>query len=125
MDIAKFPDNTVKNSIFDPQFFLPNTAIGKLSEYDFFPNKVADGFKTSDYSDSYAQESADRCVNFQVQNDFRYLVIPTRYTPGMPTSFIENQQELFVTPFLDAVKRQRSPKKVILQLVLNDNMIKD
>lgn len=124
-DITKLPTNLVRNSIFDPQFFQPNTALGKLDEYDFFPNKVAAGFKTSDYSDAYALESAERCVDFQIYNDFRYLVIPTRHTTGMPTSYIENQQELFVAPFLTAISNRQSSKKVVLQIVLNDNMIKD
>lgn len=124
-DIVKQPPDIIRSSIFDPQFFLPDTALGKLSDYDFFPDSVADGFKTNDYSDSYAQESAERCVKFQIQNDFRYIVIPTRYSAGMPTSFIQSQQELFVTPFLEAINKQQSSQKVVLQLVLNDNMIKD
>lgn len=124
-DISSLPTNIVRSSIFDPQFFRPNTALGKLAEYDFFPDTVASGFSSSDYSDSYARESARRCVRFQLQNDFRYIVIPTRYTAGMPTTFIETQQELFVTPFLAAISEESTSKKVILQLVLNENMIKD
>lgn len=124
-DIKKLPGQVVRNSIFDPQFFQPNTALGKLAEYDFFPDRVAAGFKTSDYSEDFAKESAERCVDFQIENDFRYVVIPTRYSTGMPTSFIDNQQELFVNPFLSALSERQSSKKVVLQLVLNDNMVKD
>ena len=124
-DIASLPTSEVRNGIFDPQFFLPNTALGKLKEYDFFPDRVAAGFNTSEYSGAQARESAERCVDFQVQNDFRFLIIPTRYSAGMPTNFIASQQELFVEPFLEAINSRNTSKEVILQLVLNENMLKD
>src|ERR1700749_77828 len=61
-DIAKLQLRTISSGIFDPQFFLPNTALGKLSEYDFFPDSVSDGFSTTDYPGEFARESAERCV---------------------------------------------------------------
>jgi len=124
-EIEKIERSIIRNSIFDPQFFLPRTALGKLSEYEFFPDKVAGGFITQDYSPEYARVSADKCVRYQIENDFRYLVIPTRQMSGMPTTFIENQQELFVFPFQEAIAEQQPKTKVLLQLVLNKDMIKD
>jgi len=89
-----------ESAIFDPQFFLPDTAKGKLSTYDFFPNIVADGFKTSEYEGEFAFEGANQCLDFQLANGFRYLVIPTRYASGMPSDFINQQEKLFIEPFL-------------------------
>src|SRR5947209_630794 len=78
-DIALVDSRFIRTGIFDPQFFLPNTALGKLKEYGFFPDVIASGFKTSEYDDDSAYESAERCVDYQVTTGFRYLVIPTRY----------------------------------------------
>lgn len=124
-EIAEIDRAIVRNCIFDPQFYLPRTALGKLSEYDFFPDKVADGFITQDYSPEFAKISANRCVQYQIENDFRFVVIPTRWMSGMPSTFVDNQQELFVTPFLQAVAEQQPRTKPVLQLLLNRDMIKD
>jgi hypothetical protein len=124
-DIAKVDSRYVRSGIFDPQFFLPNTALGKLKEYGFFPDVVASGFKTSEYDDDSANESAERCVEYQINTGFRYVVIPTRYAAGMPTNLINDQQELFVNPFLRAIEKIGTNQEIILQLVLNDNMLKD
>src|SRR5581483_1253621 len=83
------------NALFDPQFFLPDIPKGKLLTYDFFPDVVASGFETDEYAASFAVESAKKCIEFQEKNNFRSIVIPTRYLSGMPTDFIESQQKLF------------------------------
>lgn len=125
-DIDNVDSQFVRTGIFDPQFFLPNTALGKLKEYGFFPDVVASGFKTSEYGEDSSNESAEKCVEYQVNTGFRYVVIPTRFAPGMPTNLINDQQELFVTPFLRAIENIGNINQgVILQLVLNDNMLKD
>ncbi len=89
-----------KNSIFDPQFFLPDTPKGKLDKYDFFPHVASDGFDTEDYPEQFASECAERCIAFQLTNQFNRLVIPARYLKGVPSDFINQQQRLFVGPFL-------------------------
>lgn len=124
-DIEKIEPAMVRNGIFDPQFFLPRTALGKLSDYEFFPDNVAEGFITQGYSPEYAKASADKCVEYQIDRDFRYVVIPTRHMSGMPTTFVDNQQELFVSPFLNAIAEQQPKTKVLLQVVVNRDMIKD
>jgi len=112
-------------AIFDPQFFLPDLPKGKLDTYDFFPEIAADGFESDEFPETSAAVSADGCVKFQISSNFRYVTIPTRYAGGMPSDFIESQERLFVNPFLEACSDQGCKKKVILQLVLNDNMLKD
>lgn len=112
-----------ENSIFDPQFFLPNTAKGNLETYDFFPNIVSEGFETEDYSTEFADESADRCVNFQIENGFEYIVIPTRFMEATPSNYIEQQNSLFVEPFLNRIRGKKTP--VFIQIVINDLMLRD
>lgn len=124
-DVRKVPANIRKQSFFDPQFFLPSSGKGKLPEYDFFPNVVADGFTTVDYDSGLAAESADRCVKFQLDQGLRYCVIPTRYREGSPTDFIDSQMEMFVVPFLDSHSRSGSETPLILQLIMTEPMLKD
>ncbi len=124
-EVEHLDTNIKSNSIFDPQFFIPSVQKRKLATYDFFPDVVANGFQTSEYSDGYSQECAERCIDFQKENDFNKLIIPTRYISGMPSSFIQQQQQLFVLPFVDAIARLGKDRPVLLQIVLNDGMIKD
>lgn len=124
-EVEGLAENIKAKAIFDPQFFLPNFPKGSLSSYDFFPDIIAAGFDTNQFAGNQAIESSQKCVAFQNNNNFRYVVIPTRHTSGMPSTFIPQQQELFVEPYLSAISEQGSTKKIVLQLVLNDSMIKD
>jgi hypothetical protein len=58
-----------KKAIFDPQFFLPDTARGQLCSYDFFPCITGDGFETNEYIDNFASDSAEKCLEFQLQKN--------------------------------------------------------
>ncbi|HEX8524540.1 MAG TPA: hypothetical protein VF669_19955 [Tepidisphaeraceae bacterium] len=129
--IDELEPRDVEPSIFDPQFFLPATPKGKLATYEFFPDVVSGGFSTDEFSssdgmdESSALSSARGCVAFQVAKGFRYLIIPTRYLEGLPGDLIERQTRLFVEPFLKAVDQHLHHKPVLLQLILNDLMLKD
>ncbi len=123
--VEALPAKTRRKAIFDPQFFLPAVPKGKLRTYDFFPHIAAEGFTSSDYADESAGISASGCVDFQIRNGFRHVVIPTRYMPGMPSDFISTQNTLFVEPFLEAIADQREDYSALLQLVVTDNMLKD
>ena len=123
--VEKLPVVHRTQAIFDPQFFAPANPKGKLASYEFFPNAVADGFKTDAYDGDQAAECADRCVKFQITNGFRYLVIPSKYIPGTPRNFIETQERVFVHPFLTAARAQKRSSRILLQVVLNDLMLKD
>lgn len=111
-------------AFFDPQFFVPNSTKGKLKTYSFFPQVVSGGFATQDYA-ADSKISARECVSFQLSSDFEYGVIPTRYLAGTPSDFIKGQSEYFVEPFLREFEAQGCSKKLLLQLVLNEHMLKD
>lgn len=124
--VQDLPTSHKRKSIFDPQFFRPDIPKGHLQTFDFFPDVVADGFATEDYSDFHAWVSAEKCVAFQKQNGFQSIVIPTRHYQATPSNFIDIQQEMFVNPFMHEIKRQgASDNPILLQLILNDNMLKD
>jgi len=113
-----------RNSIFDPQFYLPNSDRGYLQTYPFFPNVLAEGFSTAEWNVELAKQSAEDCLAFQNDCDFQYIVIPTRYH-STPSDFIELQTNLFVEPFLNVYSSKRYDKPCLLQLILTDNMLKD
>ena len=123
--VESLPVALKRRSFFDPQFFLPASKEGHLPRYDFYPNVVARGFTTADYGEEEARESARLCLEFQSRNEFRYAVIPTRYREGSPSDFIESQVEMFVDPFLAEYRGLGIAQPLMLQLVLNDQMLKD
>lgn len=128
MDRRKVEDlgeDCKKHAIFDPQFFLPNVPRGSLSSYDFFPEVVSEGYDTDSFGDDNAKLCAEKCLEFQNSNNFKYLVIPTRRVEGMPSNYIEKQNIHFIKPFVDLLKDKKYDQQVLLQLILNNNMIKD
>ncbi len=114
-----------ENSLFDPQFFLPHSSRGALSTYPFFPQVVAGGFSTTDWTDAMASQCAMDCLRFQNDCGFRALVIPTRFYDGMPASFVDDQDRQFVIPFLEASSRLRIERPLYLQVILTDFMLRD
>ena len=118
-------DEIKRTAIFDPQFFVPGTQLGKLSTYDFFPDIISNGFDTNEFISSVASDCARSCLDFQLNNNFRYIVIPTRYVSGTPDDFIQLQQEQFVNPFLNELRRRGIRDNILLQLVLNSHMLKN
>lgn len=123
--VEELPNHIKLNSIFDPQFFVPNNQIGKLSTYDFFPDIISNGFDTNEFIESVAPECAESCLDFQLRNNFRYIVIPTRYVSGVPEDFIHFQQEQFINPFLSVLRQRERENNILIQLVLNSHMLKN
>jgi hypothetical protein len=111
--------------IFDPQFFKPEIAKQKLATYEFFPDILADGFKTDDFQEKWSATAAEKCVAWQVAQDFEFITIPGRYLDGGGAGFIAKQEGLFVSPFLAEIKRQGRQRRVLLQLVLTSYMLLD
>ncbi|HII01823.1 TPA: hypothetical protein HA351_09320, partial [Methanosarcinaceae archaeon] len=112
-----------RKAIFDPQIFDPHVVNKQMSTYNFYPNTLmTDGFDTGKYSE-YSSIYASECIDFQIKNDFKFLVIPTRYYEGMPsvTDLIEFQNEHYVNPFLTHIKNEGVDKDLIVQVVLNLN----
>ena len=125
-NIEAIPKELKKTSFFDPQFFLPNSAVGKLSEYAFFPHVLAEGFITSEWDESTSFDCAHGCVEFQTKHEFSGIIIPGRFYEGMPSNFIQNQEQQFVIPFLEAIEVISTVKApVYLQVIVTDQMIKD
>jgi len=115
-----------KTSYFDPQFYLPSSQKKKFLSYDFFPNTILGnkGFNTIDFT-SLASESAMRCVNFQINNNFEGIIIPARFYEHMHPQFIDQQNENFVSPFINYIRKNNfhKNKKIILSVPITSGMI--
>jgi hypothetical protein len=111
-------------SLFDPQFYVPDSQKSKLHSYDFFPEKIMNGFSTNDY-EAVAYEAAELCLDFQVRNDFESIMIPARYFPELISDYVTQQKKHFVDPFLAAVERKNIDKKVFLTLPMTAMMLMD
>lgn len=113
-----------KKSIFDPQYYLPNSQKRKLASYPFFPEIIAEGFSTQDFP-LVALESALQCSTFQMEQGFEKLIIPARYIDHLATNYIEQQEAYSVHPFLTAIEKVGSNQPIFLTLPLTSHMVTD
>lgn len=88
-------------SLFDPQFYLPNSRKRKLLSYPFFPEQVDGGFQTGTFAE-HAAQVAESCIEFQVAQGFRKVVVPTRFLDEMYPEYFEMQAEFSVNSFIAA-----------------------
>lgn len=116
--VEKLAASTRAASIFDPQFYLPNSRKPKLLTYPFFPEQVDGGFQTSTFV-SHVSDIAKSCIDFQVEQCFRKIVVPTRYLNQMYPDYF-NQQNLFT---VDAFMEHAGDRPLCLSVALTAPMI--
>src|SRR3569623_32642 len=121
--IKKLSPAIKKCSLFDPQYYLPNSQKAKLNSYEFFPEFISGGFSTVTFSAS-ARESAKRCVAFQVEQEFLGIVIPARHFTEMNPDYASEQAAYTVEPFLREISDVQQGPPVWLTLPLTSAMIK-
>lgn len=113
-----------QRSIFDPQFYVPDSQKTKLQTYEFFPEKIASGFKTVDF-EAVAYESARLCLQFQDTQGAESLICPARYFQDLITDFIQKQKSFTVEPFLAAYNSLKTKKKLFITLPITTAMTQD
>ena len=111
-------------SLFDPQYYIPDSQKAKLHSYEFFPEKITDGFSTIDF-ENLAHQSAKQCLAFQIENKFESVIIPARYFPDLITDYIEKQKAFSVEPFLAEIDRLNVNKDIFITLPTTIQMTKD
>lgn len=120
--IDKLDPSIRAQSIFDPQYYLPNSQKAKFKTYDFFPEVISNGFATTDFS-LMALDSAKRCVDFQLEQEFQRLIIPARHYSDMVPDYTEKQDVYTVHPFLKAIDSSGYKGKVFLTLPVTRAML--
>jgi hypothetical protein len=122
--IISLPVELRRTSLFDPQFYIPDSQKTKLQTYEFFPEKITNGFSTTDF-ETVAYEAADLCLDFQLNFEFESIIVPARYFPELVSNYIDRQKAFAVEPFLSALEKKKVNKKVFLTLPVTTAMTQD
>jgi len=117
--LLKINEEYKATGFLDPQLYLLNEAKGTIDTYPYFPGNLKEDFNSMDMDTSNIQLS-ELCIDFQIDNKFEYLVIPTRYYVDNPTNFLIQSKELFVTPFCEILKQKEIDKKVLLSVIVKE-----
>lgn len=112
------------SGFLDPQLYLLNEAKGTLHTYPYFPGNIKPDFSTQDLDNSHLK-MAKLCIDYQIKNDFDYLVIPARYYTDNPTTYFVQSTDYFVIPFCDYVKANGIKKKILLSVIVKSIMLAD
>ena len=104
-----------RRSFLDPQLYLLNQAKGALETYPYFPGNLKSDFSTLDLEIANIT-LANLCVDYQVENDFEYLVIPTKYHEENPSNYLTQCSDYFVYPFCDYSRKISASKKILLSV---------
>lgn len=111
-------------SIFDPQFYVPDSQKTKLHTYEFFPEVILNGFSTTDF-EIVAGKVAQLCLKFQIDNNYENIIIPARYHSELITDYIEKQRVFSIEPFLSEFERLDVDKDIFITLPVTRSMIQD
>jgi len=120
--ISDLSDDIKMHSFFDPQFYMPKDAKGKLSSYDFFPANLINNFQSSDFETS-KDELAKQCIDFQISNNFEYVIIPTRYFEDIPADFYDQVTKYFIEPYLNYFRSINVDKKILLTCIVKQTQL--
>lgn len=123
--LEQFTKEIRTKSFFDPQFFWPRSKEKKFSNFDFFPEIISEGYSTISYEE-LCYESADRCIDFQLNQEYKFWVIPTIVYDETPQNYLEILRSLYIEPFLKAISEKNVlNKKVLLSVVIKDTQLVD
>lgn len=98
--VERLSAQTRAASIFDPQFYLPSSRKPKLQTYSFFPEQVDGGFQTSTFA-AHAPAVARDCIDFQVAQGFRKVLIPTRFLSQPFPDYFDQHNAFTVDAFME------------------------
>jgi len=121
--LEKISSETKEVSFLDPQIYLPKEIKGSLKDYSYFPTALMKSFQTGDF-DAVKDQIAEYCINLQIENSFRYIVIPTRYSET-PTDYYEQNMEYFIDPFLEYCSAIETSKDILLTLIVNEAQLRN
>lgn len=116
-NLIKQNKRIIETSLFDPQFYVPNSQKSKLNTYDFFPEKaLIGGFKTAKFHGN-ASSIAKSCIDFQIKKNFDSIIIPARFFETIDLDLID-QLKRYLEPFLDYCANLTIKKDIYYTLVI-------
>ncbi len=122
--LSGLDSNLKQGGFLDPQLYLLNQAKGSIETYPFFPGNLKSDFSTPDL-DNDNIVLAKLCIDYQLKNDFKYLVIPTKYNVENPTNYLLQCTDYFVFPFCDYAKEVKNTRKILLSVIVKGIMLTD
>lgn len=122
--LVSFKENIKKASFLDPQLYLLNEAKSTLDTYSYFPGNLKADYSTPDLDNTH-NELAKLCLDFQIENNFDYLIIPNRYYTDNPTNYFIDSTDFFVEPFCEYIKEIKNSKKILLSVIIKTIMLTD
>lgn len=122
--LIKQPVEILEQSIFDPQFYKPECNKKNIMTYDFFPNSIIedDTYETIIYIEK-SYEAAERCIDFQIKHDFKYILIPCLFPNIGSKEYYEKNNDLIYKPFLKTIKSKEHNKKILLSFIVSDKIL--
>lgn len=118
--VEKLNRETRASSFFDPQFYLPSSRKQKLLSYPFFPEGVNGGFQTMTFM-SHVSDIAKKCIDFQIEQGFNRVIIPTRFLDQMYPDYFERQNRFSVDAFME----HAGNRDLCLSVAITSHMISD
>ncbi|WP_044262887.1 hypothetical protein [Bacteroides timonensis] len=122
--LLALPTDIRANSFLDPQMYLLSTEKSSNVTYPFFPGNIKAGFSTSDL-DTANEQIAELCIDYQMEANFKYIVIPTRYFEATPTKYLEQTMQNFVIPFLDYKEKKNINASFLLTVIVKQCVLED
>lgn len=123
--ITAFGSTIKENSIFDPQLYVVDKSLrGKLTTYDYHPQNLSTSSINTKIINDNSDIIAERCLKFQVENKFKYLVIPSQKYEGL--NYVDNLFKLklnYVEPFFKYIMKNNIQKPVYLSLIVSKDIL--
>jgi hypothetical protein len=113
-----------KNSYLDPQLYNPDIDENKkINTYNYFPCNIKHIYSNLSF-DAINVESVKRCIDFQLENDFKYIIVPTIYFDSVVTDYFKKINE-FIMPYIKYFKTTNIHKKLFLTLFIKQEQLTD
>lgn len=122
--ITRLSDSVRQTSWLDPQLYLLKDYKKEMESYEYFPLKIKSNFDTDDFS-AHSDEVAGKCLQFQIDNDFEYAVIPMRYLDNIPANYYEQWTTHIVEPFINKYNQMGTSKKLLITVIVKQIQLQD
>lgn len=115
----KFSEEEIKLSFLDPQCYKINAKIKKTLKDNYpYLSKELSLFNREQMEET--QKIAVECLNFQLNYNFKYYVIPTVDLELDLSYALKALKDRFVVPFLNEYKEKKIETKILLTVIVKN-----